>query len=179
MIRKWVQRAHWREFSSSYGWGSSLTAVLLLALGLFPGPTIALHRDPASFSDVVVHLANSMYYWIAGVLLIVGPAVVLANTAPQYFDQAWHAIRMFVRKIPTVWFVTSAAIFAALAALAASTYALSRSPTSSDEVSQLFHARILLSGRLSLPPDLNPEFFAIDDIIDQRRWYSQFPIGGP
>jgi hypothetical protein len=43
----------------------------------------------------------------------------------------------------------------------------------------LFHARILLSGRLSLSPDLNPEFFAMDDIIDQGRWYSQFPVGGP
>jgi len=179
MMGPWVRRAQWRELFPSFGWGSSLAAVLLLALGLFPGPTLALRHDPGMFSDVVVHFANSLYYWIGAVFLIVGTAVVLANTAPEYFDRAWTSERTWVRNIPASRFLLSVASFAALAALAASTYALSRSPTSSDEISQLFHARILLTGRLSLSPDPNPEFFAIDDIIDRGRWYSQFPIGGP
>jgi hypothetical protein len=46
-------------------------------------------------------------------------------------------------------------------------------------MAQLWQARILLHGRLSLPPDPNPEFFALENVIDVGRWYSQFPIGGP
>ena len=38
---------------------------------------------------------------------------------------------------------------------------------------------MLLRGHLSLPADPNPEFFAIGNVVDQGRWYSQFPIGGP
>src|SRR5215217_3583125 len=69
---------------------------------------------------------------------------------------------------------TAATVLAAAAAV----YVFSRKPTSSDEIAQLFHAKILLTGRLSLPQDPNPEFFAIDNMIDRGRWYSQFPIGG-
>ena len=177
MIRLRLDRARWQTLTVS--WGSSIAAVSLSALGLFPGPIIALRRNPELFSDIVVHFANSVYYWTAAVLLIVGPALVLANTAPTPFDRAWSATRTVVRRMRAIPFVSFVAAFAVVAALVASTYAFSRRPTSSDEVSQLFHARILLTGRLSLAPDVNPEFFAIDDIIDRGRWYSQFPIGGP
>jgi hypothetical protein len=54
-----------------------------------------------------------------------------------------------------------------------------RQPHNADEVAQLWHARILLAGRLSLPADPNPEFFGMDNVIDVGRWYSQFPVGGP
>lgn len=77
-------------------------------------------------------------------------------------------------------------VFAALVALATTSfgvvfalYAFDGFPTTSDEFAQLWHAKILAHGRLSLPADPNPEFFAIDNVIDTGRWYSQFPIGGP
>jgi hypothetical protein len=50
-----------------------------------------------------------------------------------------------------------------------------RRPTKSPAVARAD----LLSGHLSLPADANPEFFAIDNVIDRGRWYSQFPIAGP
>src|SRR6185295_1107693 len=58
-------------------------------------------------------------------------------------------------------------------------YSFDARPTTADEIAQLWHARMLAAGRLALPPDVNPEFFAIDNIIDRPRWMSQFPIGGP
>lgn len=51
--------------------------------------------------------------------------------------------------------------------------------STSDELAQLWHARILLTGRWFLPRDANPEFFGLDTVVDADRWYSQFPIGGP
>ncbi len=66
-----------------------------------------------------------------------------------------------------------------MAAAGTAIYAYSRLPVTSDEVAQLWHAKILLSGRLALPVDPNPEFFAVDNMIDRGRWFSQFPIGGP
>jgi hypothetical protein len=54
-----------------------------------------------------------------------------------------------------------------------------RQPHNADEVAQLWQARILLAGRLSLPADPNPEFFGMDNVIDRGRWFAQFPVGGP
>ena len=48
-----------------------------------------------------------------------------------------------------------------------------------DEYAQRFHAGVLLSGHLTWRVDPNPEFFSMDTVIDQGRWYSHFPIGGP
>lgn len=69
----------------------------------------------------------------------------------------------------------SCALLSATAAL----YVFRGFATTSDEIAQLWHARILLSGRWTLPVDPNPEFFSLDTVVDAGRWYSQFPIGGP
>ena len=71
------------------------------------------------------------------------------------------------------------ALFAFAASATFAIICFGRQPHNADEVAQLFHAKILLSGRLALPPDPNPEFFGMDNMIDAGRWYSQFPVGGP
>jgi hypothetical protein len=50
-------------------------------------------------------------------------------------------------------------------------------PRVSDEIAQLFQARIFLSGHLTAPSPPLPEFFsyAEDNIIVTPRWYSQYP----
>lgn len=48
-----------------------------------------------------------------------------------------------------------------------------------DEYAQRFHAGVLMSGHLSWPVDPNPEFFSMDTVVDDGKWYSHFPIGGP
>ena len=155
-------------------------ATALVLVGVYPGPALIVLRDRAwRTHSVVLQLADERVFWIAGLLVIVGPAIVLANIAPGQFDRWWEFSRNRAGEVRDRWFVTGAALFAVVVAAAASAYVLSRKPTTSDEVAQLWQARILLTGRLWLPADANPEFFALDNIIDQGRWYSQFPIGGP
>jgi len=54
-------------------------------------------------------------------------------------------------------------------------------PHVSDEIAQLFQAKIFLSGHLTAPSPPLPEFFtyAEDNIIVKPRWYSQYPPGFP
>jgi len=159
---------------------SIILAAAFLLFGLYPGPALVVLDSPAWRTDAVVsRFADERAFWTAGLLVIVGPAVVLASLVPNRFDRIWNALRDRAGSIRDRWFVLGVAGFAMLAAAAASVYALSRKPTTSDEIAQLWHARILLSGHLSLPADANPEFFAIDNVIDRGRWYSQFPIAGP
>lgn len=152
----------------------------LLLLAVYPGPLLVILRDPAWRTDAVAQkFAEEQAYWTAGLLVIVGPAVALANMIPEQFDRTWEYLRRRLGAVRRGPIITAAALFTGVAAAVAATYVLSRKPTTSDEVAQLWHARILLTGRLSLPADPNPEFFAVDNIIDTGRWYSQFPIGGP
>jgi hypothetical protein len=90
------------------------------------------------------------------------------------------------RRLRAILMRPAPAVFAAIAALTAATlaatfafYAFRGGATTSDEIAQLWQSRILLTGRLSLPPDPNPEFFALETVVDSGRWYAQFPIGGP
>jgi hypothetical protein len=157
-----------------------IVAATLLLVGLYPGPALIVLRSPAWRTDyVATRFADERAFWIVGLLVIAGPAIVLANLIPNRFDQTWNALRDRVGSVRDGWFIIGAAGFAMLAAAAVSVYVLSRKPTTSDEIAQLWHARILLSGRLWLPADPNPEFFAIDNVIDHGRWYSQFPLGWP
>jgi hypothetical protein len=118
-------------------------------------------------------------YWLrAG--LGVAAFTALASLIP------FRVIRELPRICGTLLRRPSPMVFAGLVALATTTlgiafalYAFEGFATTSDEFAQLWHAKILAHGRLSLPVDPNPEFFAIDNVIDAGRWYSQFPIGGP
>ena len=155
-------------------------AAALLMLGLYPSPALVVLSDPAWRTDYVARqLAEERAYWIAGLLVIVGPAMVVANLAPRVFDRLWDVVRTRLGSVPQRWYAIGVAVLAGVLAAITAGYVLSNSPSTSDEVAQLWHARILLTGRLSLPADPNPEFFALDNIIDRGRWYSQFPIGGP
>jgi len=157
-----------------------IVAAILLLGGLYPGPSLVVLHSPTSLTDIVAsRFGDERDYWVAGLLLIVAPAIVLANLVPDRFDRVWHALRRRVGGLRGRWFLIGTAGFAMVAAATAAVYVLSRKATTSDEIAQLWHAQILLSGRLSLPPDPNPEFFGLDNIIDHGRWYSQFPIGGP
>ena len=48
-------------------------------------------------------------------------------------------------------------------------------PHIQDSISQLFQARIFASGRIHLPSPRFPDFFDYTHIINNGRWYSQYP----
>ena len=155
-------------------------ALMLVMLGLYPGPAFVLFRDPAwRTHPIVAQFADERAFWVAGLVLFVGPAIVVAGMVPRRFDRLWGALRSRLDAVPGRWLMAGTALFTTIAAASAGAYMLSQNPTTSDEIAQLWHARILLTGHLTLPPDPHPEFFAVDNVIDRGRWYSQFPIGGP
>ena len=164
----------------AYRPGTIALAVTFVLLGLYPGPELVLLLDPAWRTHPLERqLADERAFWATGFVFVVAPSIALANVLRGRFDRAWAVVRAVLGAVSERWFVYGAAIVAVIAAAVAATYVLAGKPTTSDEVAQLWHARMLLTGRLSLPPDANPEFFAVDNVIDAGRWYSQFPIGGP
>lgn len=76
-----------------------------------------------------------------------------------------------------LWMVSAAGF---LLAAGAAWYCFNRQPQSIDEMAQLWHARMLLAGHVSIPTEPDPAFFSAMNVVDAGgRWYSQFPVGGP
>lgn len=148
------------------------------ALGLSAFGVVPLANALAPMAVGVWFDAMSTY-WMLGSTSLVLLALALARWLPGRVDGVMDAIAGGIMRIPARWFVRGAALLAASVAAALAVLLFARQPHNADEVAQLWHARILLAGRLSLPVDPNPEFFGMDNVIDQGRWYSQFPIGGP
>ena len=151
----------------------TVAALLLCVFGLYPLANRLTSGDAVQWYD---H-ARTFWMVIGGVLLVV--LFLLAVWKPAWVDGMWNGVTSRVLRIPPRLFLGGVALFAFVVAAAFSVLCFGRQPHNADEVAQLFHAKILLSGRLALPPDPNPEFFGMDNMIDRNRWYSQFPIGGP
>lgn len=158
--------------------GSEIAA-LLLAMLVVAGPAVLSLITPAEHNLSEMALVPLVLYWTLGSGLLIAPALALTTLPGDWFERWWSSAATRAMAIPTRTFaiVLAGIVFALTAGF--SWYCFATKPTTSDEIAQLFHARILLGGQWSLPPDPNPEFFAIDNVIDRTRWMSQFPIGGP
>jgi hypothetical protein len=123
--------------------------------------------------------AHVVVYWIVagGALLLA--LLAIARWAPGPLERLQRVAATAALRIPGPVLIGGAALFAFAASATLAVVAFARQPQDADEVAHLFHAKILAAGRLSLPVDANPEFFAMDDMIDWGRWYSHFPVGGP
>ena len=148
-------------------------ALLLCVFGVYPLANRLTSGTALTWFD------HARVFW-----LVIGGAVVvlllaLARLAPVTADALWRVGARTVMRVPPRVFLGAVAVFAVGASAILAVVCFGRQPHNADEVAQLFHAKILLSGRLSLPPDANPEFFGMDNMIEQGRWYSQFPVGGP
>ena len=161
--------------------GFAVTAISLLAVGIFPGPALLMQPSVATMniSNVDLQLTAAQMYWTVGATLLVGPFLALMTVPGDWFDRWFDDLSGAAMAISDRSFAAGIALAAFGLALFFSIYSFDRRPTTADEIAQLWHARMLLEGRLAMPPDPNPEFFAIDNVIDAPRWMSQFPIGGP
>lgn len=139
-------------------------ALLLLATCVVP---IALWGNP--YPDEVLR------YWVVGGICVVIAAVIAATLAPDLP----RALDAFAARLSPAMFATVVATVTFALSLFFAIFVFRRGASTSDELASLWHARILLSGHLSLPVDPNREFFSLDNVVDTGRWYSQFPIGGP
>lgn len=117
-------------------------------------------------------------YWLAGGAVAAIAFVVASRAGSPRFDVAARGAALLAGPRPLVFGLGAAAAATGLALLFA-IRAFARSPSTPDEIAQLWHAKILMHGHLSLPVDPNREFFGLETVVDVGRWYSQFPIGGP
>lgn len=150
----------------------ALTSALALffVVGVFPLPLFLPHG--AALADYARFWGGAIPATLVPVLLIAAIPVPAIRALPGDFA------RWLLAPSPRVFAVSVFVAFGAISAFFAY-YAFHFSPTTADEIAQLWHARILAHGRLMLPPDPNPEFFSVDNVIDRGAWLSQFPIGGP
>src|ERR1051325_7102690 len=144
-------------------------ATVLLLVGLVPGPWLLFQPSAAALRivDVELQLHAGYLFWTVGAALLVAPFLALVTVPGDWFDRWWSAATQRVMSVPDRWFVIGISVVACLFALFFTLYSFDRRPTTADEVAQLWHARMLLTGRLAMPADPNPEFFAIDNIIDR------------
>jgi hypothetical protein len=118
-------------------------------------------------------------YWLVGAIcLTAAVALLAAGSGARLRDTSARFAGSILRSSPAA-FATIAAVVTALFAALLAVYAFRRGASTSDELAMLWHAKMLVHGRLSLPVDPNREFFALENVVDTGRWYSQFPIGGP
>jgi len=159
----------------------TVAAIAMVALSLYPAPLLLLQPSARSLrmQAVDLQLTAGYLYWTVGAVLLVAPFVAMATLPGDWFERWWRDAVRTVMAIPERVFIGAFVAVAVAIALGLSIYSFDRRPTTADEIAQLWHARMLLSGRLAMPPDPNPEFFAIDNVIDRPVWMSQFPIGGP
>jgi hypothetical protein len=157
---------------------AALAAVLLVAITVLGPRLVAVSSLPAN-NLVEYAVKPAILYWTVGSALVVFPVLALTTVPGDWFERWWDAASSRVMAPSNPAFATGLVVVAITLAGAFSWYCFGAGPINSDEISQLWHARILLGGRLALPADPNPEFFAIDNVIDSPVWMSQFPIGGP
>ncbi len=148
-----------------------VAALALIAIGFYPLPL--LMADHAGIAR------QNLHYWVGAGVLTLGPALALA-AMPFAWLRALpnRAVRLLRRPPPIVFALLVGLLFSGLC-VGLAYYVYRFSPITGEEIAQLWHARILLHGRLSLPADPNFEFFAVDNVIDRGAWFSQYPIGGP
>ena len=161
--------------------GIAAAAIVLVLVGVFPGPSLLLQRgyELLNLQEVRQQLHAGRLYWTVGVALLVAPLLALTTLPGDWFERWWKEASTRGMAVSNRAFVISLLVGTFVFALVLTFYSFDARPTTADEIAQLWHAKILLNGRLALPPDPNPEFFAIDNIIDRPVWMSQFPIGGP
>jgi hypothetical protein len=98
------------------------------------------------------------------------PAEVLRVRVWKPISDTFYSIR------PRYFMILVFAIVFALTNIC-SYFILERVPRIQDNIDQVFHAKIFLSGHLTVPSHQHKEFFDFIFNINDGRWYSQYPPG--
>lgn len=119
-------------------------------------------------------------WWMFGGACVLIVAYLAARAAGDRAAAIGTRARDLMMAPSSRTFLLLASGAAFLLAAGAAWYCFNRQPQSIDEMAQLWHARLLLAGHLSIPTEPDPAFFSAMNVIDAGgKWYSQFPIGGP
>jgi len=147
----------------------SLSLVCLL-ISFFSGFFLQETRYPQP-----MYVRSAALYLALG---IYGVVFFFAGVYTYIIDfNIWNRLRIFVLTTQLPWFL--AAIFLAefLFTNLISYLAFDHLPHIQDSVAQVFHGTIFAGGGLTAPSPPLRDFFYYDNMINNGRWYSQYPPG--
>jgi len=151
-----------------------LLAVLLLVLGVVPVANLL------TAGKAVPWYAGAAREWAERGLLLVLVATLVAKILGDRFDISWDRARQAVLATSSRAFAAGIAVAAFVAAAFVAHWSYAGMPFASDEMAQLFHARVLAGGQLVAHAETAREFFNTAPMLDRDGlWFSQYPIGGP
>ena len=155
---------------------AALTAFALLCavLGLLPLANFL------TSGHAIGWWSGAVREWLVRGGIVVAIALGIAVVGGQRLDRFLERAREIVlRPSSRIFGIGVSGLACGLSAVLAQ-YCFAGQPFTSDEMAQLWHARILLSGRLMLAAEPHREFFNTAPVIDQAgHWFSQYPVGGP
>jgi hypothetical protein len=149
-------------------------AACCAVLGLFPLANAMTNGAAMPWWPLAVR-----EWLLRGAVVIVIAALLAALLGPRI--DTWYArAERELLAIPGRVFGTAVAALALVAAAFYARFCFAGQPFTTDEMAQLWHGRILLSGHIAAVPEPLREFFNTAPVFDRdRRWFSQYPIGGP
>ena len=146
---------------------------MLVVFGLVPVANLLAAGSLPWWSEV-------SWLWVFGGACVLVLAYLGARALGDRASRIGERVRGLVMAPGPRTFMWLACAAAFVLAAGAAWYCFNRQPQSIDEMAQLWHARMLLAGHLSIPTEPDPAFFSAMNVIDAGgRWYSQFPVGGP
>lgn len=149
-----------------------LFAVVCAAIGIFPLANVLTDGRAVPWYD------QAAWEWLLRGSVVLAIAVGLAALLGPRLDTALARAGDRLLRVPSLAFAIAASVAAGALALFIAHWSFAGQPFTSDEMAQQWHARILLSGRLSAVPEPHPEFFNTAPVFDRDgRWFSQYPIG--
>jgi hypothetical protein len=105
-------------------------------------------------------------------------SMTVAMVATTRVRQAISWTSAFMRRAPAPLLLVAAGLFIVTAGVLVARLAYGGQPVLTDEFSQAFQGRILMSGRLAAIPEPHPEFFETSQTVNRPgHWFSQYPIG--
>jgi hypothetical protein len=147
-----------------------LGAFFLLLLSMLPPSHPAANLYLAG-----QELAAYVIFGSAGTVLLLCGLGSLLDPAARALQGAYR--RLLGLKPAT--FVWLAALWVFVLTNLVSWFVFDHIPHVQDTVAQLFQAKLFAAGRLYLPSPPLPQFFDLMHVINDGRWYSQYPPGHP
>ena len=149
-------------------------ALLCAALGVLPLANLL------TSGRAIGWWSGAVREWLTRGSLVVFIALGIAVVAGQRLDDVFDRGKAIVLRPSSQMFAIGVSGFACALSAVLAQYCFAGQPFTSDEMAQLWHARILLAGRLMLSAEAPREFFNTAPVIDRAgHWFSQYPVGGP
>ena len=113
-------------------------------------------------------------------LLLIAACVLAASIAPDRVLAGVGALRGWLLRPSDRSFRIAVFVWITVFGSAFAWYCFGGQAVVTDEYTQGFHGRILLTGRLAAQGEAHREFFETAQTVRVgERWFSQYPIGGP